>query len=155
MSVCVCMLDIRNNFLSNLHSLRLSLFHFFFCLLLSPLPSPTHLSFFSLFLSKNRLASAMNPVYSPVQPGTPYGNPKNMAFTGENNTHICIYHPLYHYSHVFKNGCKWQTTLLLMLTTSWCSQKLVNEKTLFFKWILAKFTFCCCSSRKISSLTMC
>ncbi|KAA8594205.1 hypothetical protein FQN60_005039, partial [Etheostoma spectabile] len=32
--------------------------------------------------SKNRLASAMNPVYSPVQPGTPYGNPKNMAFTG-------------------------------------------------------------------------
>ncbi|XP_034025300.1 protein FAM168A isoform X3 [Thalassophryne amazonica] len=24
----------------------------------------------------------MNPVYSPVQPGTPYGNPKNMAFTG-------------------------------------------------------------------------
>ncbi|XP_056297684.1 protein FAM168A isoform X4 [Pseudoliparis swirei] len=29
---------------------------------------------------KNRLASAMNPVYSPVQPGTPYGNPKNMAF---------------------------------------------------------------------------
>ncbi|CAG6004458.1 unnamed protein product [Menidia menidia] len=32
--------------------------------------------------SKNRLSSAMNPVYSPVQPGTPYGNPKNMAFTG-------------------------------------------------------------------------
>ncbi|KAL3057254.1 protein FAM168A isoform X3 [Trematomus bernacchii] len=32
--------------------------------------------------SKNRLASAMNPVYSPVQPGTPYGNPKNMAFAG-------------------------------------------------------------------------
>lgn len=28
----------------------------------------------------------MNPVYSPVQPGTPYGNPKNMAFTGK--THI-------------------------------------------------------------------
>ncbi|XP_048388228.1 protein FAM168A isoform X3 [Stegostoma tigrinum] len=24
----------------------------------------------------------MNPVYSPVQPGTPYGNPKNMAYTG-------------------------------------------------------------------------
>ncbi|XP_074497975.1 protein FAM168A isoform X3 [Sebastes fasciatus] len=24
----------------------------------------------------------MNPVYSPVQPGTPYGNPKNMAFAG-------------------------------------------------------------------------
>lgn len=40
----------------------------------------------SLFLSKNRLASAMNPVYSPVQPGTPYGNPKNMAFTGKANT---------------------------------------------------------------------
>uniref|UniRef100_A0A3Q0R380 Family with sequence similarity 168 member A n=1 Tax=Amphilophus citrinellus TaxID=61819 RepID=A0A3Q0R380_AMPCI len=33
--------------------------------------------------SKNRLSSAMNPVYSPVQPGTPYGNPKNMAFTGK------------------------------------------------------------------------
>lgn len=32
--------------------------------------------------SKNRLSSAMNPVYSPVQPGTPYGNPKNMAFAG-------------------------------------------------------------------------
>uniref|UniRef100_A0A8C6U009 Uncharacterized protein n=1 Tax=Neogobius melanostomus TaxID=47308 RepID=A0A8C6U009_9GOBI len=31
--------------------------------------------------SKNRLSSAMNPVYSPVQP-SPYGNPKNMAFTG-------------------------------------------------------------------------
>ncbi|CAG00912.1 unnamed protein product, partial [Tetraodon nigroviridis] len=27
-------------------------------------------------------SSAMNPVYSPVQPGTPYGNPKNMAFPG-------------------------------------------------------------------------
>ncbi|KAG3286111.1 protein FAM168A isoform X3 [Cebus imitator] len=24
----------------------------------------------------------MNPVYSPVQPGAPYGNPKNMAYTG-------------------------------------------------------------------------
>ncbi|XP_043120801.1 protein FAM168A isoform X4 [Puntigrus tetrazona] len=32
--------------------------------------------------SKNRLSSTMNPVYSPVQPGTPYGNPKNMAYTG-------------------------------------------------------------------------
>ncbi|XP_031651351.1 protein FAM168A isoform X1 [Oncorhynchus kisutch] len=31
--------------------------------------------------SKNRLSS-MNPVYSPVQPGAPYGNPKNMAYTG-------------------------------------------------------------------------
>nr|XP_046171902.1 protein FAM168A-like [Oncorhynchus gorbuscha] len=31
--------------------------------------------------SKNRL-SGMNPVYSPVQPGAPYGNPKNMAYTG-------------------------------------------------------------------------
>ncbi|KAM6945959.1 protein FAM168A isoform 2-T2 [Aplochiton taeniatus] len=31
--------------------------------------------------SKNRLAG-MNPVYSPVQPGTPYGNPKNMAYAG-------------------------------------------------------------------------
>ncbi|XP_075775678.1 protein FAM168A isoform X4 [Pelodiscus sinensis] len=27
-------------------------------------------------------SSAMNPVYSPVQPGAPYGNPKNMAYTG-------------------------------------------------------------------------
>ncbi|XP_048836626.1 protein FAM168A isoform X4 [Brienomyrus brachyistius] len=32
--------------------------------------------------SKSRLSSAMNPVYSPVQPGTPYGNPKNVAYTG-------------------------------------------------------------------------
>uniref|UniRef100_A0AAZ3SCZ4 Protein FAM168A n=1 Tax=Oncorhynchus tshawytscha TaxID=74940 RepID=A0AAZ3SCZ4_ONCTS len=32
--------------------------------------------------SKNRLSSSMNPVYSPVQPGAPYGNPKNMAYTG-------------------------------------------------------------------------
>ncbi|XP_036380064.1 protein FAM168A-like isoform X1 [Megalops cyprinoides] len=32
--------------------------------------------------SKGRLSSTMNPVYSPVQPGTPYGNPKNMAYTG-------------------------------------------------------------------------
>lgn len=28
----------------------------------------------------------MNPVYSPVQPGTPYGNPKNMAFAGKTHT---------------------------------------------------------------------
>ena len=28
----------------------------------------------------------MNPVYSPVQPGAPYGNPKNMAYTGETHT---------------------------------------------------------------------
>lgn len=28
-------------------------------------------------------SSAMNPVYSPVQPGAPYGNAKNMAYTGE------------------------------------------------------------------------
>uniref|UniRef100_A0A8C4RK51 Family with sequence similarity 168 member A n=1 Tax=Erpetoichthys calabaricus TaxID=27687 RepID=A0A8C4RK51_ERPCA len=32
--------------------------------------------------SRNTLSSIMNPVYSPVQPGTPYGNPKNMAYTG-------------------------------------------------------------------------
>ncbi|XP_041088944.1 protein FAM168A isoform X5 [Polyodon spathula] len=32
--------------------------------------------------SKSRLSSTMNPVYSPVQPGTPYGNPKNMAYPG-------------------------------------------------------------------------
>lgn len=25
----------------------------------------------------------MNPVYSPVQPGAPYGNPKTMAYTGK------------------------------------------------------------------------
>ncbi|XP_066555440.1 protein FAM168A isoform X3 [Amia ocellicauda] len=31
--------------------------------------------------SKSRLSSTMNPVYSPVQPGAPYGNPKNMAYT--------------------------------------------------------------------------
>ncbi|KAM9480805.1 protein FAM168A isoform 2-T2 [Clarias gariepinus] len=31
--------------------------------------------------SKGRVSS-MNPVYSPVQPGTPYGNPKTMAYTG-------------------------------------------------------------------------
>lgn len=30
----------------------------------------------------------MNPVYSPVQPGTPYGNPKNMAFAGKTNMQI-------------------------------------------------------------------
>lgn len=83
----VRVLDDRNNFLSNLHGLRLSLslllhFHSFF----SPPPLPPATLF--LFLSKNRLASAMNPVYSPVQPGTPYGNPKNMAFTGETNTHV-------------------------------------------------------------------
>ncbi|XP_030648184.1 protein FAM168A-like isoform X2 [Chanos chanos] len=32
--------------------------------------------------SKVRLTSAMNPVFSSVQPGTPYGNPKNMTYTG-------------------------------------------------------------------------
>ncbi|KAL0994641.1 hypothetical protein UPYG_G00125250 [Umbra pygmaea] len=32
--------------------------------------------------SKARLSSKMNPVYSPVQPGTPYGNPKNIAYAG-------------------------------------------------------------------------
>ncbi|KAJ7996881.1 hypothetical protein DPEC_G00223110 [Dallia pectoralis] len=32
--------------------------------------------------SKGRLSSNMNPVYSPVQPGTPYGNPKNIAYAG-------------------------------------------------------------------------
>lgn len=47
----------------------------------------------SLFLSKNRLSSAMNPVYSPVQPGTPYGNPKNMAFTGKTTMRMHIYPP--------------------------------------------------------------
>lgn len=88
---CVRVLDNRNNFLSNLHGLRLSLSPpFFFCLLLSPpaLISAT-LSIF-LSLSKNRLSSAMNPVYSPVQPGTPYGNPKNMAFTGKTDRHMHI-----------------------------------------------------------------
>lgn len=37
----------------------------------------------SVSCSKNRLSSNMNPVYSPVQPGTPYGNPKNMAYAGK------------------------------------------------------------------------
>ncbi|XP_059578433.1 protein FAM168A isoform X3 [Alligator mississippiensis] len=31
----------------------------------------------------------MNPVYSPVQPGAPYGNPKNMAYTGVRETLSC------------------------------------------------------------------
>ncbi|XP_039910664.1 protein FAM168A isoform X3 [Hirundo rustica] len=33
-------------------------------------------------LHKSSRSSTMNPVYSPVQPGAPYGNPKNMAYTG-------------------------------------------------------------------------
>uniref|UniRef100_A0A8B9H181 Family with sequence similarity 168 member A n=1 Tax=Astyanax mexicanus TaxID=7994 RepID=A0A8B9H181_ASTMX len=33
--------------------------------------------------SKGRVSSSMNPVYSPVQPGTAYANPKNMAYPGE------------------------------------------------------------------------
>ncbi|MFT7803119.1 protein FAM168A-like isoform X1 [Arapaima gigas] len=38
--------------------------------------------------SKSRLSSTMNPVYSPVQPVTaPYGNPKNMAYTGYPGTY--------------------------------------------------------------------
>lgn len=40
--------------------------------------------------SKNRLSSSMNPIYSPVQPGAPYGNPKNMAYTGETHTYITL-----------------------------------------------------------------
>ncbi|XP_043548123.1 protein FAM168A isoform X5 [Chiloscyllium plagiosum] len=32
----------------------------------------------------------MNPVYSPVQPGTPYGNPKNMAYTDNGFLHMNI-----------------------------------------------------------------
>ncbi|XP_013992572.2 protein FAM168A isoform X3 [Salmo salar] len=45
----------------------------------SPMPS-----YGSLWISmcKGRLSSNMNPVYSPVQPGTPYGNPKNIAYAG-------------------------------------------------------------------------
>ncbi|KAJ7419384.1 hypothetical protein WISP_54292 [Willisornis vidua] len=35
-------------------------------------------------LWQNSWSSTMNPVYSPVQPGAPYGNPKNMAYTGIN-----------------------------------------------------------------------
>ncbi|XP_027703914.1 protein FAM168A isoform X3 [Vombatus ursinus] len=31
---------------------------------------------------KGLQSSTMNPVYSPVQPGAPYGNPKTMAYTG-------------------------------------------------------------------------
>lgn len=53
----------------------------------------------------------MNPVYSPVQPGTPYGNPKNMAFTGKTNMHMHIYHPVYHYNH---ESVKDRRTVLLM-----------------------------------------
>ncbi|XP_059578437.1 protein FAM168A isoform X5 [Alligator mississippiensis] len=34
-------------------------------------------------------SSTMNPVYSPVQPGAPYGNPKNMAYTGVRETLSC------------------------------------------------------------------
>ncbi|KAM6447678.1 protein FAM168A isoform 4-T4 [Liasis olivaceus] len=37
----------------------------------------------SLFLCDRVFTSStMNPVYSPVQPGAPYGNPKNVAYTG-------------------------------------------------------------------------
>lgn len=32
----------------------------------------------------------MNPVYSPVQPGAPYGNPKNMAYTGRTKTSLLV-----------------------------------------------------------------
>ncbi|XP_071378254.1 protein FAM168A-like isoform X1 [Centroberyx affinis] len=32
--------------------------------------------------SKGRVSSIMNPVYSPVQPAAPYGNPKNITYTG-------------------------------------------------------------------------
>ncbi|XP_068786888.1 protein FAM168A isoform X1 [Struthio camelus] len=46
-----------------------SLRRIWFCLLCNP-PSE-----FPVF-------HKMNPVYSPVQPGAPYGNPKNMAYTG-------------------------------------------------------------------------
>ncbi|XP_048215774.1 protein FAM168A isoform X1 [Perognathus longimembris pacificus] len=35
----------------------------------------------------------MNPVYSPVQPGAPYGNPKNMAYTG---SHVYAWASLNH-----------------------------------------------------------
>lgn len=50
-------------------------------------PFPPSLAPVSLPPSKNRLSSSMNPVYSPVQPGAPYGNPKNMAYTGETRIH--------------------------------------------------------------------
>ncbi|KYO49092.1 protein FAM168A isoform A [Alligator mississippiensis] len=33
-------------------------------------------------IQESSQSSTMNPVYSPVQPGAPYGNPKNMAYTG-------------------------------------------------------------------------
>ncbi|XP_030217370.1 myelin-associated neurite-outgrowth inhibitor isoform X2 [Gadus morhua] len=32
--------------------------------------------------SKGRVPSIMNPVYSPLQPGNPYGNPKNITYAG-------------------------------------------------------------------------
>uniref|UniRef100_A0A5F9C5U8 Family with sequence similarity 168 member B n=1 Tax=Oryctolagus cuniculus TaxID=9986 RepID=A0A5F9C5U8_RABIT len=37
---------------------------------------------FACSRSPDPQSSTMNPVYSPVQPGAPYGNPKNMAYTG-------------------------------------------------------------------------
>ncbi|KAF5915344.1 hypothetical protein HPG69_012096 [Diceros bicornis minor] len=40
------------------------------------------LAWSSAHRQKDPQSSTMNPVYSPVQPGAPYGNPKNMAYTG-------------------------------------------------------------------------
>ena len=82
--VCVCLIDVTIFF--PIYVAYVSLPSIF---LLSPLCDT-----FLFSLSKNRLASAMNPVYSPVQPGTPYGNPKNMAFAGKTNQRIHIFHPL-------------------------------------------------------------
>uniref|UniRef100_A0A667ZCV4 Family with sequence similarity 168 member A n=1 Tax=Myripristis murdjan TaxID=586833 RepID=A0A667ZCV4_9TELE len=40
---------------------------------------------------KLRVSSIMNPVYGPVQPATPYGNHKNLTYTGEpHNNHIHV-----------------------------------------------------------------
>ena len=87
MRVCVCLIIVTIFF--PIYTAYVSLPSIF---LLSSLSSPLSATLsVSLILSKNRLSSAMNPVYSPVQPGTPYGNPKNMAFTGETDTRVHIY----------------------------------------------------------------
>lgn len=76
MSVCVCLIIVTIFF-----PIYMAYVSFPFIFLLSSHTPPLSATLY-FSLSKNRLSSAMNPVYSPVQPGTPYGNPKNMAFTG-------------------------------------------------------------------------
>ncbi|XP_038242378.2 protein FAM168A isoform X1 [Dermochelys coriacea] len=45
-------------------------------------PPPGRPATVSFARPQSSQSSTMNPVYSPVQPGAPYGNPKNMAYTG-------------------------------------------------------------------------